>query len=332
MPKTAEIIEYLCEQVTPSRLPGAWEALPCDPPLFDLPADHAELLRRLQERFALRDLLSARVVQRVCDNRVALSSLLTSNASYLYPLRKPHAKKPFDLMAGAGGTLMGQWPLAAALDDAEISARVDREWGRLFIADSAVDVAILRSLPLPVAPSFEVERLAGERLELFCAKLRLPVVGLRESGPDEAARKSRSNRGQVAKPRIPLSVILVNWRLSQLNLDDVQAMLAACSHLRALEERLGIPLDDFAIWKPSVARLPQLQFALECGTPAHVREVLLDGFEDDCIVLDRWPPIERHEPAHWRRRPAQGMPRRIRSIGGQPRRIGKGSSEYWIGT
>ncbi len=230
------------------------------------------------------------------DGRVALSGLLATNDSYLCALQKPRAKKPFDVVAGGGGTLLGQLPVTAALDDEEFLARVKREGGRLFLAESAADVAILRSFGLPAAPSHEVERLGGKRLERFCAKMGLPLIGRLENGSDAAPPKSRRKREQPTGPRIPWSLILVNWRPSQLNLDDVPAMLEIRSHLLALAERLGIPLDDFAIWKPSVVWLARLRHALECGDPALVREVARGGFEDDCVMLDRWPLIEPQEP------------------------------------
>ncbi len=296
MSQIPEIFEFLREQGTPSRLPEAWAPLPCNPALFDLPKDREELLRRLLERFTRRELLRARVVQTDSDNGVALSGFLTTNDSYLCALQKPRAKKPFDLLAGGGGTLLGKLPTLAALDDEEFLARLKREGGRLFLAESAADVAILRSFGLPAAPSHEVERLGGKRLEKFCAKMGLPLIGRLENGSDAAPPKSRRKREQPTGPRIPWSLILVNWRPSQLNLDDVPAMLEIRSHLLALAERLGIPLDDFAIWKPSVVWLAGLRHALECGDPALVRELARGGFEDDCVMLDRWPLIEPQEP------------------------------------
>jgi hypothetical protein len=293
MTKTAEIFELVRELGTPSRLPPAWAPLPPDPALFDLPKDRAELVRRLQERFPRRELLRAGVVQTDSDNGVGLSDLLASNDSYLCALQKSGGKKPFDLLAGGSGTLLGQLPLTAALDDAEFLARVEREGGRLFLAESAADVAILRSLGWPVAPAHEVERLGGKRLDLLCAKMGLPVVGRRASDPDAVPPKSRRQRGQPTGPRIPWSLVLVNWRPSQLNLDDVPKMLEIRSHLLALAERLGIPLDDFAIWKPAVVQLACLRHALECGDPKLVRAAVRGGFEDDCVMLDRWPLADR---------------------------------------
>ena len=96
-------------------------------------------------------------------NGVALSDLLAANDTYLCALQKPRAKKTFELLAGGGGTLLGQLPLQAALDDAEFLACVEREGGRLFLAESAADVAILRSFGQAAAPSHGVEHLGGQR-------------------------------------------------------------------------------------------------------------------------------------------------------------------------
>jgi hypothetical protein len=296
MTKSAEILEFLREQGPPSRLPEAWGPLPCDPALFDLLEDREELLRQLLERFTLRELLRARVVQTDTDGRVALSGFLTTNDSYLCALQKPRAKKPFDVVVGGGGTLLGQLPVTAALDDADISARVEREGGRLFLAQSAANVAIFRSLGWPAVPSHAVEHLGGKGLELFCTKMGLPLIGCQASDAATAPPNSGRKRGQATGPRIPRSLILVNWQPSQLTLADDPKMLEIRNHLLALAERLGIPLDDFAIWKPSVAWLARLRHALECGDPALVRAVVLAGFEDDCVMLDRWPLIEPQEP------------------------------------
>ncbi len=293
MTKSAEIIEFVRELGTPSRLPPAWASLPCGPAFFDLPEDRAELVRRLQERFTLRELLRAGVVQTDSDNGVGLSDLLASNDSYLCALQKSGGKKPFDLLAGGGGTLLGRLPLTAALDDADISARVEREGGRVFIAASAVDVAVLRSVGLAAAPSHGMEHLGGKGLELFCTKMGLPLIGCQASDVATAPPKSGRKRGQATGPRIPLSLILVNWRPGELALDDVPVMLEIRSHLLAVAERLGIPLDDFAIWKPTVVQLACLRHALECGDPKLVRAALRGGFEDDCVMLDRWPLADR---------------------------------------
>jgi hypothetical protein len=294
--KSAEIREFLRELGTPSRLPEAWAPLPCDPALFDLPKDRAELLRRLLERFTRRELLRARVVQTDSDGRVALCGLLANNDSYLCALQKPRGTQPFDLLAGGGGTLLGKLPMLAALDDEEFLARVEREGGRLLLAQSAADVAIFRSLSLSAAPSHEVEHLGGKDFESFCAKMGLSLMGCQANDGATAPPKSGRKRGQATGPRIPKSLILVNWQPSQLTLDDVPVMLEIRSHLLAVAARLGIPLDDFAIWKPSVVWLARLRHALECGDPALVREVALGGFEDDCVMLDRWPLIESQEP------------------------------------
>jgi hypothetical protein len=124
----------------------------------------------------------------------------------------------------------------------------------------------------------------------------LPRIGCQASDVATAPPKSGRKRRQATGPRIPRSLILVNWQPSQLTLDDDPKMLEILNHFLALAERLGIPLDDFAIWKPSVVWLARLRHALECGDPVLVREVVLDGFEDACVMLDRWPLIEPQEP------------------------------------
>jgi hypothetical protein len=124
----------------------------------------------------------------------------------------------------------------------------------------------------------------------------LPRIGCQASDVATAPPKSGRKRRQATGPRIPRSLILVNWQPSQLTLDDDPKMLEILNHFLALAERLGIPLDDFAIWKPSEAQLACVRHALECGDPQRVREAALDRFEDACVMLDRWPLMESREP------------------------------------
>jgi hypothetical protein len=291
--KSADVFEFLRKEGTPSQLPGSWARLSTD--LFDLPDDHEKLLRGLEKRFALGDLLRSNVVQADADNGIALSEVLVSHNTFLCPLRKPRAKKPFDLLTGGGGTLLGQLPAIAVLDDAEIAARVDRAGGRLFLADSPP--AILRSVGQPVAPAHDMAGLAGDRLAAFAAKMRIPIVGRPASDLAAARPKSARHRRQATSTGIPRSLILVNWRPSQLTAVDIPVMLEIRSHLLALAKKLEFPLDDFAIWKPSADQLARLEHALASNDPQQVREAALDRFEDACVMLDRWPLIESHEPS-----------------------------------
>jgi hypothetical protein len=186
---------------------------------------------------------------------------------------------------GAGGTLAGDWPLTAALDDAEFAARIERDGGRLFVADSAADVAILHSLGLPVAPAHGVESFSGERIEEFCGKLRIRSPARDDAMGRKSRRRSKSARATDSP--LPLSLVVGNWRPSQLSRDDVPAALAAGEHLLGLAEHFGVSCDDHAIWKPTERQVERVQFALANGSEEHIRQAVLDSLDDSCVVLER---------------------------------------------
>jgi hypothetical protein len=289
-----DIIASLKRHGTPSRLPGPWARSPCPPDYFDFPEDQDRLVEQLQEEFELADLIRHQVLQRGADKRIALSYPLAANGTYLCALNKLNAKRPFDLLLGAGGTLGGGWPLMAALDDADFSARVKREGGRLFLAESAADVVILNSQGLPCAPAHGVENFSGEQIEVFRAKF-----GGVTPGHDSATGKNsgrRSKRTCRTESALPLSIVLVNWRPSQLSRDDVPVALAIREHLLMVADYLGIPCDDHSLWKPSAQQFERLRYVLERGTQEHVRQSVLESLDDVCVVLDRWRPGENQPP------------------------------------
>ena len=132
MTKSAEIIEFVREQGTPGRLPGAWASLPRDPALFDLPKDREELLRRLLERFTRRELLRAGVVQTDSDGRVALSGLLATNDSYLCALEKPRGNTAVRSLGGRGRNSVRQVANAGGARRRGILGPRRARGGRLF--------------------------------------------------------------------------------------------------------------------------------------------------------------------------------------------------------
>jgi hypothetical protein len=221
MTKSADIIDSFQEQGVPSRLTGPWAGQPCDPAFFDLPEEE-ELLQHLLERFALEDLIKCGIVRSESDERVTLSPRVTENHLYLRPLTKSAGKRPFDLLMGAGGTLTGECSLLAALDDRNFAVAAECDGGRVFVSEFAEDVAILHSLRLPAAPARDLACLVGERLEVFCQKLHL-VPAPTEAG--EEKRRGRTKKLRIAEPPLPMSVVIVNWRLGQLTREDIPSAL-----------------------------------------------------------------------------------------------------------
>jgi hypothetical protein len=286
--KFAEIVESIAQQGTASRLPETFARLPCDPALFDLPPDQDKLVERLRKQFGVDELLRHGVVQRTSDNKIVLSDLLSANDKFLRVVKRPGAKRPFDLLLGARGTLTGNLTMSAALGDAEFAARVKQAGGRVYIAASAPDVAMLNSAGLPAAPAHGLENIGGERLEEFRRILRGTLSDHGQASGKKS--RSRSKSAAPAESYLPLSLVFVDWSLSRLSRDDVPVVSVIRDRLLWLAEHSGVNCDDHSRWKPSERQVERIKYELAHGSEDQIRHAIVDSLDDARLVLDRLPP------------------------------------------
>ena len=210
--KRADIYEFLRSQGAPSRLPGPWHRLDCDPSFFDLPDEPALLLDKLLKAFGRKELIGAKLINADGSSSATLADFAQAR-SYIAALQKGPDTKPFDLMAGEHRSVAGAWPWHAALSDYRVQHQVKSFGSQLLIAMSAADVAVLRSIGLPAVPADGLSNFGGDRLKQFSRTLRLQSEGSPEPKPSDDDADGNSGR--------PLAMVLANWSPAGLSLADV---------------------------------------------------------------------------------------------------------------
>lgn len=286
MSRVTNILQDLVELGVPSRLPDPWANVTCDGALFDLPQAASEIVSRLEARFTQPALVKAGVLI-ASGERPALNPLLEANRRFLRALRKKPRGKPFDMLVGSTGSLSGGWSFAQAMDDWEIRARISRERGRLFVADSAGDLAILRSLDLPAVPAAGLDSLTGKRFEEFRRALSFDDPGIKSEPERPAATEPPAPEEPLP---FPVGLILVNWSLERLDAGDQPAALAVARQLLELKRNYGLPIYDVGLWKPNPQRLTALTECLRNGRKEEVARIAIDDFEEDCQLIECWNP------------------------------------------
>jgi hypothetical protein len=179
MAEPADIYDFISQLGSPSKLPGRWRSITCNPSFFDLEGEPATLLQRLQAEFGPDDLIQARVAVVDDKNNVSLSPSLAKDRRFIAALRRAVDQKPFDLLAGTGSSVAGRWPWNAAISDFHLREMLKRFRRQLFIVTTPQDLAVLMSLGLPAATASGLKTLKREWLEHFGKRL-----GLREQKYD----------------------------------------------------------------------------------------------------------------------------------------------------
>ena len=274
MDKRGEIYEFLQRRGRPCQLPGVWSGLPCHA-AFIQPADEPEaLLVELTSSFEILELVGAGVVQVDEFGSASVNPSLVQKGSFVLPLREAGGKQPFDLLAGCAGTIRSAWPLFTALDDHRLQDLFMGLYGHLLAVCSLEEMALFWSLGLPAVPAAGLDRISGQHVGAFCQALCLPRRG----------DQSRSDGD-------PQSLVLVDWRPLQLQMDIDARIEPAEKHLARLHSHLGIPLDDFRVWRPTETEIELLQFRAQHGDRHDLQDAIIRSLKESSRPL-----IERLDP------------------------------------
>lgn len=293
-----QVYEYLLEAGSPVTFSSLWQELPCDPSFFRLPPDTASLLESLQSKFEVADLAASGAM--LFDDQIAgrLNPLLSAADGIIWALREKPQAPPFQLVANLASIHPKKWSFRSTFFDCRTAALIEAACDQVAVAFSMTDLAILSSLKIPTVPADKLSRLSGKGLQMFSEALYLE--GRATGHFTEAALPMGAPSQFVGQPR---SLKLFAWSVKSLSQGDSSAAEKVWEHLGDLQEYLGLPFDEFQLWKPTVAELTRLSFIADLNLWEDLRNFLLEGPDDHSQSLliakkQRLPPDSLAEAVH----------------------------------
>jgi len=259
-------------------------------------------LHEVSQRFGSADSVAAGVAKVNGDGTLKPSAALDfSGQPLLFVLPKAGAA-PSEVVT-AVGTLSGkQLPLEDVFADGATREALQSA-GQLLIAFSAEDIAVLRSVGLPVAPAWGLDRLTPSslrNLSRLCGWRRSSTAG--PDGDDFAQRATDARPARIhprpdetaaadsfAAASLPLT--LVAWSPAQLRCAKPAELDSVVRHLRLVKRHLDIQEMDVGIWTPSTAFVERLGFRLQFdASEVNASDFLLDIDEHSGDALSPTSP------------------------------------------
>ncbi len=283
-----DVYEFIVKASQTFTLPSPWQTVPCDPAFIRLPTDRRALLAELRQQFPDERLVQAGVVTMDTSGNVSLVPQLAAGVAPIWVIRRESDRKLTAIIAEMNLVGKNAWALAAAFQDPRQRDLIGGGEGRIVVAYSMQDLAILRSIGLAAVPGGNWCRLTKPQLDFLCEALGITP---RSSGPPTKWAKAM----ELIKPRtVPL--ILANWSLAGMDRTDVAAATTSWSHLVELYRHLDLTFDHFGLWKPSHESLAQLEFQLRYLDVEAVCDALLEGIGEDSITIDAGLGPNQPEP------------------------------------
>ena len=281
------IYGFVAERGAPCRLPALWARFKAHEAFVNPDQDAEALFAGLASQFSRDDLLHAGVVRANDQGQLELEPTLSEQGRMLAALRKTSKGSPFCLLSGRGCLGGHHWPFSAILEDFRTRTLQKQAGDQLLIASSMKDVAIFWSMGLPAAPAIGLDRFSRQQIDVFCKSL----------GASRYNDSTYSFASGMAK-KAPVSLVLVGWSPSQLDVQEPARIKSVQSHLRNLHVNLGIDLHDVLVWKPSEANIERLRFCLDVGSSRDVKRALLESLETASAPLIETPVTSKLQPAY----------------------------------
>jgi hypothetical protein len=273
-PSSPDVYAFLQVNGSPSKSPKPWDHLPKDKSLFDLRLSQGELRERLRTTFADKLLEQAGVITLNSNGDAVLNPKLARNRTNILAVKFPRSEKIGELILGTGETLSGTSCFGASLMEIQTRRRILTQGGFLFVAATAEDRVVLRSLEVPVVPLRAFDGLYGDEISQLERLLSEPDAVL--------GRRRRKDAVEPRKFIEPVRLVFVNCSLARLDTSDVPAALETVARLRRLDAELGLrlPWYNILLWKPSPKCVAEIRSAL-----AHGLVPSLVDIEADCKWL-----------------------------------------------
>lgn len=263
-----KILQSLWTMSAPASFAGIWADVPCHPTCRQL---YPQALRHLLDDFRKEDLIAAGICQ-PSDTELRVVSSLETLPTTLVFAREPGEVRHQQVVAGLRGLRPTMSALAALLLDSDFRTSLENwEFGPL-LTTSMSELAIYRSLGIPVLPAAGLSRITAKRLKI--------VIQLWKSLFGDADS---------------LSFILPAFRLQDLRLQRSAYLDSVARHLGKMEHVLRLDIgSDW--WTPSPAALDNLRFLLKYSDPDEVRRAMESNYEG--MDLLSCAPAEQVDEPH----------------------------------
>jgi hypothetical protein len=179
LPDRSEIYHKVFERCAAFALPAPWDFLVPDPDCRGPIPDPDATLAALQNEFTDDQLVDARVIERLPENRVRLSPVLVYPTGGVVALRDEPGRKPFELLTCAGALSGRDLPVFASMRDARTKdlATGNARCNALYVTCEIREVALLRSVGLAASMASGLDE---RSLETFRRLSQTPEFSLTE--------------------------------------------------------------------------------------------------------------------------------------------------------
>jgi hypothetical protein len=301
-----QIYQTLLEHCEQHHLEGSWGRFQGDLDLWEPPCDGVTTMECLQEEYADHDLIASGVAVVGKDEWLLLNPALTEPLGIVVPFRAHPNDPPFDLLTPQG-TLSGRLPVCAAVHDGPLLSAI-AEAGALFVTFSVQDLTALRSVALPATLAAGLTGLHGDSWHDFCETYGLNHASAGPtSGPSAGSSSAatviegeggvEAEEGAVVKgsisttdapaplPSEPVNFVLVNWTPARLRRMGPEQLDGVRSHLRDLENYLGLQLDNIFVWTPMQTDVERITFCVARHSCDGVRRAILESMDGRLVPV-----------------------------------------------
>jgi hypothetical protein len=309
-PCRAEILEALCELGGRYQFDGKLGFLVAEEAAYRSPADSAQTLAALAEKFAAAALIEAGVAVPSSEGLLRLSPALARPGTPFIMLRSDTDGRPYDLLTSEGCLGGASLPLFAALEDRHTASRLRKsDTGSVYVCATIEDAILLRSLSFPATTAAGLIRLTLADIRRLShwfglsfsdaddgdGKNQEPAVGV---APGAAAPAPGSNRMAGEETKVgglspaptgedeedeytleELGIVFVAWTPSRLQLGIPSCIPEIEAYLKAINEHVNASL-RLTTWLPTGADIAQMEFAVAHQAEKWLREKIVSSLQN----------------------------------------------------
>ena len=144
------------------------------------------------------------------------------------------------------------------------------------------DLAILRSLSLPVTVAAGLDSLTGLQLRLLCGPPKI-VEAQRSAICEESESGDRA-----AVCRREMRVALVDWNVARLSHEKHESLKSTVTFLAEAEGTLGFDMDHVQVWRPTKADFRQIYMSVRARDVELIQKVIRSSIRTSLYGVSRY--------------------------------------------
>jgi len=235
-PAIFQSIERLSSPVHPKE---AWSFLPPSRSFRRLSISNFQLVEQLRRLFSDDELVAARVLVRQSNGGLALNNVLGGDVVCGLFVRDTRDGIPVDIV-NQRGSLATSDPPAFNMARDHFAADWRRDNRMMFVTFSGDDLAVMRLLGFPCAPSAGLATMNGRQFARLLGDSRHSLGG------------TADNTRPAAIATADLRLVLVGWHVAELRNEPPDELRAIVAHIQDADAVYALPaLDRVAVWRPS---------------------------------------------------------------------------------